>query len=143
MLRVITKYCPAYREFSVAVEYHLHHQYSAAMARKTEQVLIQCMWVVLALYQVFILISRHYWALISITFQPFTKVVDCTRCSDSRGWCAVFSVHISLHCPHDMNALNRLSQSGGLCISFRGHENGNTKDFLQHSGHTCVMRAFI
>ena len=47
VLRVITKYCPAYKEFSVAVEHHLHHQYSAAMARKSEQVLIQCMWVVL------------------------------------------------------------------------------------------------
>lgn len=108
VLRVITKYHPAYKEFSVAVEHHLHHQYSAAMARKTEQVLIRCMWVVLVLYQVFILISRHHLALISITFQPFTKVVACTRRSDTRGWCAVFSVHISLHCPHDMNALNRL-----------------------------------
>ena len=59
VLWVSTKYCPAYEEFSVAVEYHLHHQYSAAMARKSEQVLIQCMWVVLALYQVLILISRN------------------------------------------------------------------------------------
>ena len=27
VLRVITKYCPGYKEFSVAVEHHLHHQY--------------------------------------------------------------------------------------------------------------------
>lgn len=59
VLRVSTKYCPAYEEFSVAVEHYFHHQYSAAMARKSEQVLIQFIWVVPALYQVLIIISRN------------------------------------------------------------------------------------
>ena len=40
VLRVLTSHFSAYKEFAVAVEHHLPHQYSAEMKKKSEQVRI-------------------------------------------------------------------------------------------------------